>query len=53
MPSHPILLGMVHGYGGWPNNGNLIAGGPTDLGEALIPSYNWELGLTQSYKTGL
>jgi len=24
--------------GGWPDSGNLIAGGPMDLGEALIPS---------------
>jgi hypothetical protein len=24
--------------GGWPGNGNLMAGGPTDLGEALISS---------------
>jgi len=39
--------------GGWPDSGNLIAGGPMDLGEALIPSSKSWLGLTQPHKTGL
>jgi hypothetical protein len=27
---------------GWPDSGNLISNNPTDLGKAMIPSYNFD-----------
>jgi len=44
--THPLTTSNDHHYwawfvdinGGWSDSGNMIAGGPMDLGEALIPS---------------